>query len=56
MKTPKKNRETIKTNRLAIAISDSEKRKLEEIADEKGVTMSSLARMVLRDFFKKEEL
>ena len=54
MKTPKKNREVIKSNRFTIAISDSEKNKLEEIADEKGITMSALARQIMRDFFKKE--
>lgn len=56
MKTPKKNRELIKSNRFTIAISDAEKNRLEAIADDKGVSMSALTRQILRDFFKKEEL
>lgn len=56
MKTPKKNRSVIKSNRLAIAISDEEKRLLEQYADDEGVSMSALTRKILKDFFKKESL
>lgn len=56
MKTPKKDRSSVRTNRLVIAVSDKEKAMLEKHADQEGVTMSAFARQILKSFFKKDEM
>lgn len=56
MKTPKKDRSSVRTNRLVIAVSDKEKELLENQADKEGVPTSTFARQVLKSFFKKDEL
>lgn len=49
MKTPKKNRNEIRGNRLTIMLTDEQKNDVERQANELGVTMSSWARMVLAE-------
>lgn len=53
MKTPKANREEIRGNCLTIPMSRDEKEAVKRAADEMGVSMSSFARIVFKDFMKK---
>ena len=54
MKTKKANREDVRENSLTIPVTDSEKERVQRAADEMGVSMSAFARIVLKDFLKKE--
>lgn len=56
MKTPKKNRDEVRENSLTIPMSREEKESVKKAADNMGVTMSAFARIVLKDFMKKEGL
>ena len=52
MKTKKTNRSEVRENYLMVKITDEEKRKIQESANDVGLTMSSFVRMVLKDFMK----
>lgn len=56
MRTAKLTEAEKKTNRLAIAISNAEKEKLEKISLKKDVSMSAIGRMAIREFIEKEGL
>ena len=56
MKTAKSNRDEVRENTLAILLSREEKNAVQNKADEMGVSMSTFARIVLKDFLKKEEI
>ena len=52
----KETKERCRESFLTIPISKEEKKDIREKANEMGLTMSSLARLVLKDFMKKGEL
>ena len=53
MKTAKTNRDEVRENSLTIPMSAEEKKSVKKAADDMGVSMSSFARIVLKDFIKK---
>lgn len=55
MKTPKANRDEVRNISLNVPMNKDEKAKIKKKADEMGITMSAFARIVLNDFFKKQE-
>ena len=52
MKTPKANRDEVRESTLAIMLTKEEKEAVQNKADEMGVSMSTFARMVFKDFMK----
>jgi L-rhamnose isomerase len=55
MNKPKTNRDEVRENSLTIPMSKQEKERVQKKANEMGISMSALGRVVLSDFFKKEE-
>lgn len=55
MKTAKGNRDEVRENTLSILMTKEEKQAVQEGADDMGVSMSAFARMVLKDFLKKDK-
>lgn len=55
MNKPRANRESIKTESLNIPMSKSLKGKVSSMATEKDKSMGEIGRIILEDFFKKEE-
>jgi hypothetical protein len=51
----KPNRDEVRENSLTIPMSKLEKDRVQKKANEMGISMSALGRVVLSDFFKKEE-
>lgn len=54
MKTAKVNRDEVREKNLAIPMTKEEKNSIKKAADDMGVSMSAFARIVLKDFLKKE--
>lgn len=54
MKTKKSNRDEVRENTLCVLLSKDEKESVQNKAEEIGVSMSMFARMVLKDFLKKD--
>jgi antitoxin component of RelBE/YafQ-DinJ toxin-antitoxin module len=54
MKTAKSNRDEIRKNSLTIPMNKEEKDTIQRKADEMGLSMSAFARMVFKDFMRKE--
>ena len=55
MNKKKTNRDEVRENSLTIPMSKAEKERVQKKANEMGISMSALGRVVLGDFFKKEE-
>lgn len=55
MKTPMANRDEIRDETLTVPMSKKEKDRVKQRAKEMGITSSSFVRIVLNDFFKKQE-
>lgn len=55
MKTKKTNRDEVRENTLAVPMTEYEKNRIREASNSMGVSMSAFARIVLADFFKKQE-
>ena len=55
MKTPIANRDEIRDETLTVPMSKNEKARVKQKAKEFGITSSSLGRIALNDFFKKQE-
>ena len=55
MNKPKSNRDEVRANTLTIPMNKQEKERVQEKANEMGISMSALGRIVLNDFFKKDE-
>ena len=55
MNTKRSDRGTIKEVSTTFVSTESEKKAIQEKADEMGITMSALCRMAIKDFFKKSE-
>ena len=55
MKTPMANRDEIRDETLTVPMSKDEKARVKQKAKEIGITSSSLVRIALNDFFKKQE-
>lgn len=55
MNKPKTNRDEVRANSLTIPMNKQEKERVQKKADDMGISMSAFGRMVLSDFFKKEE-
>lgn len=55
MKTPMANRDEIRDETLTVPMSKNEKARVKQKAKEIGITSSSLVRIALNDFFKKNE-
>lgn len=55
MNVKKANRDEVRENSLTIPMNKQEKERVQKKANEMGVSMSAFGRMVLSDFFKKEE-
>lgn len=55
MNKPKTNRDEVRENSLTIPMNKQEKERVQKKADEMGISMSALGRIVLNDFFKKQE-
>ena len=53
MKTKRIDRGTIKDVPNTFMSTEEEKKAIQDKADEMGITMSALCRMVLKDFLKK---
>jgi hypothetical protein len=49
MKTPKLNRDEVRSNTLSILLSATEKQAVEKEANKMGLTMSAWARMVISE-------
>lgn len=56
MKTPKSNREEVRSNSITLLITADEKSKIENAAQEMGVTMSTFVRMVMKEYLNKKEM
>lgn len=54
MKTEKSNRDEVRENNLSIPMNKEEKERVREAAENMGVPMSTFARMVIKDFLKKD--
>ena len=54
MKTPITNRDEIRDETLTVPMSKKEKDRVKQKAQDMGITSSSLVRIVLSDFFKKQ--
>lgn len=52
MKTAKANRAEVREVTVTFPTTASEKEQIQRVAEEKGITMSALCRMVLKDFMK----
>ena len=52
MKTARIDRKSVKTEPVTFMTTASEKEETQRFADEKGITMSALCRMALKDFMK----
>ena len=55
MNKPRANRESIKTESLNIPMSKALKEKVSSTANERQKSMGEIGRIILEDFFKKEE-
>ena len=55
MKTPRANRSEIRDETLTVPMSKKEKDRVKQEAQEMGITSSCFVRIVLNDFFKKQE-
>ena len=55
MNKPKSNRDEVRANTLTIPMNKREKERVLEKANEMGISMSALGRIVLNDFIKKDE-
>jgi hypothetical protein len=55
MNKPRANRESIKTESLNIPMSKALKEKVSSMATKKDKSMGEIGRIILEDFFKKEE-
>lgn len=53
MKTARSDRDLVKEDTITFMTTATEKKEIQRVADEKGITMSALCRMVLKDFMKK---
>ena len=54
MKKPKENRDEIRDTALVIPLSREEKDMVANMARDKGITMASCARMLIRDGIRRE--
>ena len=54
MKIAKSNRDEVRENSLTVPMSADEKKRVKKAADEMGVSMSAFARIVLKDFMKRD--
>ena len=54
MKKPKENRDEIRDTALVIPLSREEKETVANMARDKGITMASCARMLIRDGIRRE--
>ena len=54
MKMAKTNREEVRENSLTVPMSKSEKDEVKRMSNEMGVSMSSFARIVIKEFIKKQ--
>lgn len=52
----RENREELRKNSLTVPMSKQEKKDVADAASRMGVSMSTFARLVLKDFMKKGEL
>lgn len=55
MNKPKENRNEIRNKFLTVPMSQEEKDRISKGAKEMGITKASFVRVVLNDFFKKQE-
>lgn len=55
MNKPKENRNEIKNKSLTVPMSQEEKDRIGECAKGMGISKASFVRVVLNDFFKKQE-
>ena len=55
MNKPKNNRDEVREKSLTIPMNKQEKERVQKKAADMGISMSAFGRMVLSDFFKKEE-
>lgn len=56
MKKAKINRDEVRESRLTIPMNKEEKDQIEKAAKDMGVSMSTFARIVFKDFLKKQEM
>ena len=56
MKRPKANREEVRANSLTIPMSKEEKEAVQRAADILGVSMSTFARIAIKEYVRKEGL
>lgn len=56
MKIPKSNREEVRQNSLTIPMSKEEKDLVKVAAKEMGVSMSTFARIAIKEYVRKEGL
>lgn len=54
MKTKRLDRSEIKETSLTFLTTEDQKNKIQEEADNKGITMSAVMRMIIREHFDKE--
>ena len=44
-----------KMKRITVLLSSEDKKKLEDVSDEKGISVSGLVRMVVKEWLKKNQ-
>lgn len=55
MKIAKTNRDEVRSNSLTVPMTDQEKKDIKKVADSMGISMSTFARWVIKDFLKRGE-
>lgn len=53
MKTKRTNRDEVRENSLNVMMSQVEKDRIRKVADDIGVSMSTLARIAINEYLKK---
>jgi hypothetical protein len=53
MKTKRTNRDEVRENSLNVMMSQVEKDRMRKVADDIGVSMSTLARIAINEYLKK---
>lgn len=56
MKTKRINRDSVRENRIVVAVSSDEKHLIFEVAQKRGLTVSALIRVAVLKFCKEGEL
>ena len=56
MKTPKKNRDEVRSSHFTVLSTAEEKDNIDKAAHEMGVSRSTFVRMVMKEYLRKKEM